>query len=56
MDLDTERTATSTRSANPVGIQFPSAAALEVPPTPSLPPTTRADRAAKIGEKKRMAD
>ena len=52
MDLDTERTATATPSTNTVSpaIQLPLAAALDVPPTPLLPLTTRADEAAKIGE------
>jgi len=52
MDLDTERTATATRSTNPVGpaIQLLLAAALDVPPAPLLPLATRADEAAKIGE------
>ena len=53
MDLDTERTATATRSTNPVGpaIQLLLAAALDVPPAPLLPLATRADEAAKIGER-----
>lgn len=52
MDLDTERTGTATPSTTPVGpaVRLPFAAALEVPPRPPLPPTTRVDKAAQTGE------
>ena len=55
MDLDTERTATAPRSTNPVGraIQLPLAAAFDVPSTRLLPPTMRADEAARSERSKR---